>query len=95
MLVTMGDNAVKCQLFDMLPQLHCPLLLSIPPLPPYRHTATECCGAQGGYVADVAWRCGGYVAVVAWRCGGCGVALCGHERGAVHMNAASVDTKVV
>jgi hypothetical protein len=63
MLVAMGDNAVKCQLFDMLPQLHCQLLLSIPP---YRHTATECCGAQGGYVA--LWR-----GAVAWRCA--------HERG--------------
>ena len=88
MLIAMGDNAVKCQLFDMLPQLHCPLLLSIPP---YRHTATECCGAQ-----EVAmWRCG----VALWRVWRyyvalCGVALCGHERGAVHMNAASVDTKV-
>jgi len=78
MLVAMGDNAVKCQLFDMLPQLHCPLLLSIPP---YRHTATECCGAQ----EEVAmWRCGValwrvwryYVALVAWRCVDMNVALC-------------------
>jgi hypothetical protein len=57
MLIAMGDNAVKCQLFDMLPQLHCPLLLSIPP---YRHTATECCGGLGWLNVDmiVAWLCG-------------------------------------
>ncbi len=74
MLIAMGDNAVKCQLFDMLPQLHCPLLLSIPP---YRHTATECCGGLGwlkcGRDMIVAWLCGA-VGVAMWRCG---VAICG------------------
>jgi hypothetical protein len=90
MLVAMGDNAVKCQLFDMLPQLHCPLLLSIPP---YRHTAILPQNAVAHKVAMWrTWR--GAVACVALLCGACGVALCGHERGAVHMNAASVDTKV-
>ena len=83
MLVAMGDNAVKCQFFDMLPQLHCPLLLSIPP---YRHTAILPQNAVAhkvamwrtwrGAVAAMwrSWR--GAVADVAWRCVDMNVALC-------------------